>query len=87
VIGKDGPLLANAVDVGGTVSHGAHSVGTDVLPADVITKDDQDVRLGCFRRLQGGDAAKGGQQGRREDGFLHLLTPMCLCQTTVMLKM
>ena len=45
VIGELDPLLGDPVDVGGGVTHGAHAIGADVLPADVVTEDDHYVRF------------------------------------------
>jgi hypothetical protein len=55
VIREANAFHADAIDVRRGVAHRAHAVSTDVLPTDVITPDDQNVRFlllslnGCGR--------------------------------------
>ena len=44
-VGEQRTFLGDAVDVGRLVAHHAHVVGADVELADVVTPDDEDVRL------------------------------------------
>jgi hypothetical protein len=48
-VGEHRALAADAVDVGRAVAHDAHVVGADVVPADVVAHDEQDVRLATGR--------------------------------------
>ena len=57
VVGEADALQADAVDGRGGVAHRAHAVGADVLPADVVAPDDQDVGLFAGRDGGGGQAA------------------------------
>ena len=45
VVGEEDTLVGDAVDVGRLVAHHAAVVVADVLGADVVTPDDQDVGL------------------------------------------
>ena len=45
IVGEDHPFPGNPINVRRTIAHQAHRVGTDVGLADVVTKDDQNVRL------------------------------------------
>src|SRR5262249_3826345 len=44
-VGEQRAFPGNAVDVGSAVAHNAKVVGAEVEPSDVISPDDQDVRL------------------------------------------
>ena len=44
-VGEHHALLRNAIDVGRLVAHHAQVIGADVVPADVITPDHEDVGL------------------------------------------
>jgi hypothetical protein len=55
VVGEPDPFHAEAVDMRRGVAHGAHAVGADVLPADVVAPDDEDVGL-ASRALRLGEA-------------------------------
>ena len=55
-VGEQRPFLGDAVDVGRLVTHDAEAVGADVVPADVVAPDDQDVGL-RVRRLRRHDGA------------------------------
>src|SRR5215813_13493650 len=44
-VGKKRAFLCEAVDVGGTISHHAKVVTTEIRPTDVVAPDDQDVRF------------------------------------------
>jgi hypothetical protein len=52
VIGEDHAFLGDTVDVRGVKSHQAHGVGTNVRLADVISKNDEDIRLFRFLLLR-----------------------------------
>src|SRR6185295_15538214 len=59
-VGKNRALVGDAIDIGRAVSHHAPAVGADVPHADVIAKDNQDVRrLLCRLRLNRGWEATG----------------------------
>jgi hypothetical protein len=58
VVGEDHPLVGDAVNVRGTVSHHAHRIGADVGLADVVTPYDENVRL----------VLRGGGDGQQECG-------------------
>src|SRR5262245_34398691 len=45
VVGENHALVSDAVDIRGAVSHHALRIGTDVRLADVVTPDDEHVRL------------------------------------------
>ncbi|MCY1294963.1 hypothetical protein D9M70_442830 [compost metagenome] len=45
VVGEADAFHTDAVDVRRGVAHGAHAIGADVLPANVVTPDDEDVGL------------------------------------------
>jgi hypothetical protein len=45
VVGKDRALFGDAVDVGRAVAHHTAVVRADVPVADIVAKDDEDVRL------------------------------------------
>src|SRR5262249_58973618 len=52
-VGEQRALLGDAIDVGGAVTHATQAVGADVVDADVVAPDDEDVgleRLLCERR-------------------------------------
>jgi hypothetical protein len=57
VVGEDGALIADTIDVGRMVSHHAPVVGADVPVADVIGHDDQNI--GLLRLLRHGRRARG----------------------------
>ncbi len=44
-VGENHPLVRDAVDIGRLVAHDAHVVGADVVLADVIAPDNQDIGL------------------------------------------
>src|SRR5215470_15988507 len=44
-IGEDRTLPADAINVGRAIAHDSKIVGADIEPADVVTHDEQDVRL------------------------------------------
>jgi hypothetical protein len=44
-VGEQRATLGDAVDVRGAVAHHALVVGADIEAADVVTPDDEDVRL------------------------------------------
>src|SRR5271154_3076637 len=44
-------FVANAVDVGGPITHLPAAVVTDVPPADVVAPQDDDVRLTCVSHI------------------------------------
>src|SRR5262249_34518619 len=46
-VGEQRALLSNPINVWGAVSHHAEVVGTDVVPTDVVTPDDQYVWFVC----------------------------------------
>ena len=48
-VGEDRALLADAVDIGRAVAHNSHVVGADVVPADIVAHDEQDVGLAARR--------------------------------------
>src|SRR5262245_8022945 len=47
-VGEQRAFLREAIDVGRAVTHDAVVVGADVVDADVVAPDDEDVRLACF---------------------------------------
>jgi hypothetical protein len=66
-VGEQGAFPGDAVDVGRLVAHHAEVVGTDVVPADIVTPDDQDVRLLLLRPCRGG-LRRGRDRGQHPDG-------------------
>ena len=44
-VGEQRAFLGEAIDVGRLVAHDAEVVGADVVDADVVAPDDEDVRL------------------------------------------
>lgn len=72
VIGELDAFVGDPVDVGGGVTHGAHAIGADVLPADVITKDDQNVR---FIRLCHGTGGEDHAHCCRYFSQFHVVVP------------
>ena len=62
IVGEENTLVGDAVDVGRLVAHHAAVVVADVLGADVITPDDQDIGLLCRLSLRSGRLA-GNQDG------------------------
>jgi hypothetical protein len=45
IIGEDRAFVGNAVDVRGAVTHLAAIVGADIPVADIVSHNDEDVRL------------------------------------------
>ena len=90
VVGEHHAFLRDAVDVGRLVAHQAVRIGADVGLPDVVTPDDDDVRLGCLCRsptehrdavtiAHGKPQASGEQHIFRESSWLlqfrHLSAP------------
>ena len=77
-VGEQGALFGDPIDVRRPVPHHAQVVGADVVPADVIAPDDEDVRLRrglrpCRRRVRHGQAQQeqSNQQRRQRDRAFH----------------
>ncbi|MNR03955.1 hypothetical protein D3C85_1198780 [compost metagenome] len=80
VIGEADALHADAVDARRGVAHGAHAVGADILPTDVVAPDHQDVglvRLG-LRQRRGEQGTGEACDGQPLDALDHERSPCCV---------
>src|SRR5262245_28773339 len=68
-VGEQRPLLRDAVDVRGAVAHHAEIVGAQVVDADVVAPDDEDVGLLGLGVSRGGE--HDAQRQQRNDRFSH----------------
>jgi hypothetical protein len=61
-IGENRALGGDTIDVGRAITHRAHGVGAVLRNADVVTEDDEDVRLLVLRErsAEGDEAACEG---------------------------
>jgi len=53
IVGEDGAIIGDAINVGRVVAHHAAVVGTDVPVADVVGHDDEDVGFLRLLRVSG----------------------------------
>src|SRR5262245_9366359 len=69
-VGEQRPLLGDAVDVRGAVTHHAEVVGAQVVDPDVVAPDDEDVGLlrRCLRLGRRRDR-RGPDHDQRDDGL------------------
>ena len=63
LLGAYGAFPGNAVDVSRLVTHYAPIVGADVIPADFIAPDDEDIWLPLLRRCRNCHQGKRQQHG------------------------
>src|SRR5215475_9585537 len=88
VVGENHALVSDAVDVRGAVSHHALRIGADVRLADVITPDDENIRLPrslfCHWALLRIGSCCNPSPGRRPQllvtscsGAWHAVVPLC----------
>src|SRR5215831_188895 len=68
-VGEHGAFARYAVDVRRAVAHHALVVGADVVPADVVTPDDEDVGLALLGQRGAGD--HGQERDAEEEKPLH----------------
>ena len=67
-VGEERAFLRDAVDVGRPVAHDAEAVGADVVAADVVAPDDEDVGLlGCASGARRRTSALRKRPARREN--------------------
>jgi len=66
-VGEHRALAGDPIDVGRAIPHDPMVVGTDVVDADIVAPDDEDVRLLLLGRGgAGGQQAHDGQDGHRQ---------------------
>ena len=63
---KSAPSLAMPVDVGRPVAHDAVVVGADVVDADVVAPDDEDVGLAGLRVRDASTTHRHGDEAERD---------------------